>query len=120
MSPPSGLSIFVLDDEALIRVMIADMVEAMGHRVVAEAGNVAQALTLAETAAFDLALLDVNIAGQTSADVAAVVARRGLPLVFVTGYGSTGLPEGFRDRPALQKPFDVEDLKRVIDVAFGC
>jgi CheY-like chemotaxis protein len=55
------VSIFLVEDEALIRMMIAGMVQELGHRVVAEAGNIHDAQLLAQTAAFDLALLDVNV-----------------------------------------------------------
>jgi len=59
----SSLSIFVLGDEALIRLMVIQMIEYLGHHVAAEAGSIAVALSLAETADFDLALLDGNIKG---------------------------------------------------------
>jgi DNA-binding NarL/FixJ family response regulator len=50
----------------------------LGHRVVAEAGSVSEALPLAEQAEFDLALLDINVGGDNSADIAAIVERRSL------------------------------------------
>jgi CheY-like chemotaxis protein len=62
-----GTSIFLVEDEALIRMMLADMIEELGHRVVAEAGNVEDGRALAETAIFDLAILDINIAGRSIA-----------------------------------------------------
>ena len=80
-------SIFLVEDEVLIRMMLADMVEELGYRVVAEAGNVQDARALAETIFFDIAILDINIAGSSIAPVAAIVARRALPFFFVSGYG---------------------------------
>jgi CheY-like chemotaxis protein len=76
------LLIFVLEDEALIRMMIVQMLEELGHRLVFEAGNIREAMALATTADFDLAHLDVNVGGDTSNDVAAIVDRRGLPATF--------------------------------------
>lgn len=108
---------FVLEDEALIRMMIVEMVEDLGHRVVAEAGNIPEALTLAETAQLDLALLDINIGGDTSLDVAAVLERRRLPILFVTGYATSGLPSPFSERTLLHKPFQIEALRGAIDQA---
>jgi CheY-like chemotaxis protein len=67
MSKPGSLSIFILEDEALTRMMVVQMIEELGHRVVVEAGSRSEALSLAETADFDLALLDINIAGHTPA-----------------------------------------------------
>ena len=80
-------SIFLVEDEVLIRMMLADMVEELGYRVVAETGNVQDARALAETIFFDIAILDINIAGSSIAPVATIIARRGLPFFFVSGYG---------------------------------
>ena len=86
-------SIFLVEDEGLIRLLVADMIEELGHRVVAEAGNIQEALVLAETAVFDLAILDINIGGSSIVPVAEIVDRRGLPFIFMSGYGSGGRPE---------------------------
>ena len=112
-------SIFLVEDEALIRMMLAEMVEELGHRVVAEAGNVEDGLALAETAIFDLAILDINIAGRSISRVAEIIARRGLPFIFVSGYGPAGRPEAFRERPALPKPVLISNLSQTISLILG-
>jgi CheY-like chemotaxis protein len=112
-------SIFLVEDEALIRMMLAEMVEELGHRVVAEAGNIQDGQALAESAVFDLALLDINVAGYTSASIAEIIQGRGLPFLFVTGYNSTGLGPPFSDSAVLQKPFPTERLKGAIDLALN-
>ena len=109
------LSLFLVEDEVLIRMMIVQMVEELGHRVVAEAGSVDEALPLAETAEFDLALLDVNLAGESIVPVAITIERRGLPFPFVTGYGPAALPGPFHGSAVLRKPFPIAILKRAID-----
>ena len=78
-------SIFLVEDEGLIRLMLTDMIEELGHRVVAEVGNIEVGQALAGTAIFDLAILDINIAGRIISPVAEIVHRRGLPFVFVSG-----------------------------------
>jgi CheY-like chemotaxis protein len=108
-------SIFLVEDEALIRMMLADMVEELGHRVIAEAGNVAEARSLAETEDYDLAILDINLQGINVRPVAEAIAARSLPLLFLSGYGSAGLPEGFEGAPVLSKPCTSELLKNKID-----
>jgi len=113
------LTIFILEDEVLIRMMVAEMLEELGHRVVAETGSVPEARSLAASVEFDLALLDINIKGDTSADIAAIIEKRGLPLIFVSGYTTTGLPAPFQDRRVLRKPFPVEALKRSIEHAMA-
>jgi CheY-like chemotaxis protein len=75
----------LVEDEVLIRMMLADMVEELGHRVVAEAGNIQDAQVLAETIFFDIAILDINIAGSSIVPVAEIIARRGLPFFLSAG-----------------------------------
>ena len=96
-------------------MMVADMLEELGYSVVAEAGEINEALKLAQSAEFDLAILDVNVNGKVISPVADLLAARGRPFIFATGYGSAGVPEQYRDRPALQKPFQIETLARMID-----
>jgi CheY-like chemotaxis protein len=110
-----GASIFLVEDEALILMMLAEMVEELGHRVVAEAGNIRNGQALAESAVFDLALLDINLGGRCISPVAEIIARRGLPFLFVSGYGPAARPKQFSDRPVLQKPVLISKLGEAID-----
>ena len=111
----TGASIILVEDEALIRMMLADMIEELGHRVVAEAGNIQVGQALAQAAIFDLAVLDINIAGYSIRPVAEIIDGWGLPFFFVTGYGPAGRPEAFRTRPALQKPILISKLGEAIN-----
>lgn len=108
-------SIFVVEDEALIRMMLVEMIEELGHRVVAEAGHLDQARSLAETEQYDLAILDINLQGSNVRPVAEAITARGRPFFFLSGYGSGGVPEQFKDRPTLHKPCAIEMLSRTID-----
>ena len=83
----------------------------------AQAAKLPEALVAAKSADIDIAILDVNLNGQTTYPVAEALAARGKPFVFATGYGEHGLPEAFRDRPMLKKPFQIEGLKRLLDAA---
>src|SRR5450631_2312003 len=112
--PPGG-SVFLVEDEVMIRMMVADMLEELGYRVAAEAGEIGEAMRLAQTTEFDLAILDVNVNGKVISPVAELIEARKRPFIFATGYGSSGLPEEYRDRPALQKPFQLETLAKMID-----
>lgn len=73
-----------------------------------------EARKLAGAGGFDLAILDVNLEGQEIFPVAEILAERNLPFIFVTGYGAAGLPEHFRGRPTLQKPFQSEKLEAAL------
>lgn len=101
----------------MIRMMVADMLGELGFQVAAEAGDIDEAVRLVQATDFDVAILDVNVNGKTITPVAEAITLRGLPFVFATGYGADGLPEKFRDSPVLQKPFQMESLKRAIETA---
>src|SRR6201994_5202922 len=96
-------------------MLLASRVEELGHRVVAEAGTIKEAGAIAMTGVFDLALLDINIAGLGIDPVAHVIERRGLPFMFVTGYGAQWLPSLFRRRPVMEKPVSLDRLRDTID-----
>src|SRR6201999_1187973 len=112
--PHSG-SVFLVEDEVMIRMMVADMLEELGYRIAAEAGEISEAIKLAQSTDYDFAILDVNVNGKVISPVADLIKARNRPFIFATGYGSSGLPEEYRDRPALQKPFQLETLARMID-----
>jgi len=112
-------SVLLVEDEALIRMMIAEMVIELGHSVVGEAGDLATGQALARSVTADAAILDVKLGSESSDAIAAILADRGVPFAFASGYGSAGLPEGFRERPVIRKPFSIEELagcmKKLLD-----
>ena len=114
---PPGSSVFLVEDEVMIRMMVADMLEELGYTIAAEAGEISEALRLVPSTDFDLAILDVNVNGKVISPVAELIKSRNRPFIFATGYGSSGLPEEYRDRPALQKPFQLESLGKMIETA---
>jgi len=116
-APARRASVLVVEDEVMIRMMVTDMLVDLGHSIAAEAGEIDEALRLAESADFDLAILDVNVNGKTIEPVARVVERRKVPLLLSTGYSVDALPESFRGRPSLQKPFRIDTLQSAIDEA---
>jgi CheY-like chemotaxis protein len=109
--PPRFL---VVEDELMIRMLLEDMLTDIGYEVVASAGRLDEAVRFAREADFDVAILDLNLAGQSVAPVAAIIEQRGRPFVFATGYGERGLPEQYRGRPTLQKPFQQDNLDRIL------
>jgi CheY-like chemotaxis protein len=108
-------SVLVVEDEALIRLMLVDMLEqGLGLSVVAEAGSVSEGTSLAEVSEFDLAILDVNLWGLNVLPVAQAIEKRGLPFLFVSGYKRADLPAPFRDRLLVKKPIEISKLKAAI------
>ncbi len=111
---PNGARILVVEDELMIRMLLEDMLSELGYTIAAQAGRVDEALAAANSGDFQVAILDVNLNGQTIAPVADALAARGVPFVFATGYGESGLPESHRDRPTLKKPFQMDGLGRTL------
>jgi CheY-like chemotaxis protein len=111
--------VLVVEDDVMIRMLIEDMLGDLGFAVAAEASKVHEALAAVNSTAFDVAILDVNLSGETTGPVAEALAARGTPFVFATGYGEHGLPDQFRDRPLLKKPFQIESLKRMLETALA-
>ena len=107
--------LLVVEDEYLIRMLLEDMLADLGYDVAAAVGTIAEASEFAAHGDFSAAILDVNLDGQEIYPVAEILAKRGLPFVFVTGYGERSLTEPYRDRPALQKPFQIAQLKAALD-----
>lgn len=106
--------VLVVEDEALMAMLLEDMLQELGYEVAASTGQLDHALQLARTTAFDLALLDINLNGERSFPVADVVRRRGLPVVFATGYGKGILVPPHLGTPLLQKPFSLEELRSTL------
>lgn len=109
-------SILLVEDEALIRMMLVEMIEEVGHKVIAEAGDLERGLSLAQTESYDLAILDINLKGLIVTPVAEAVKARGLLLLFLSGYGALGRPEGFEGMVTLNKPCTPDVLRQAINI----
>jgi two-component SAPR family response regulator len=113
------VSALLVEDEGLIMMMLADMVHDLGHLIASEATNIKTAMSLAETGPFDLALLDINIAGALVTPVVDILDRRGVPIVFVSGYSDRTMPAELKGRLLVEKPFSKESLLDAINRATG-
>jgi CheY-like chemotaxis protein len=111
--------VLIVEDDVMIRMLIEDMLLDLGFAVAAQAAKVPEALAALKSTEFDVAILDVNLSGETTGPVAEALAARGTPFVFATGYGEHGLPAQFRNRPLLKKPFQIDGLKRMLDAALA-
>ncbi|TVV76877.1 response regulator [Sphingomonas solaris] len=82
-----------------------DLVEDMGCVVAGSAASLAEAEVLAARGQFDIAMLDINLNGETSLPVAAALQQAGIPFVFTTGYGSGAPVEAFTGVEIVKKPY---------------
>jgi DNA-binding NarL/FixJ family response regulator len=106
--------VLLVEDEFLTALELASTVEAAGYAVVGPAGRLEQALALAEGSDLDAALLDLNLRGDSSVPVAAVLKRRGIPFAFASGYDRSTLNGEFTDAPFLTKPYLKDTVLEVL------
>jgi DNA-binding response OmpR family regulator len=111
--------ILVVEDEALVAMLIEDALFELGFDVVGPAATVSQALALCHDERIDGAVLDVNLGGgQRSDSIADFLLSKRIPFVFVTGYGDAGVSARFADKAVLQKPFALPELRRLVERNF--
>lgn len=111
------MNVLLVEDEALVAMLIEDVLIELGHFVVAVGGRLGQALELAGEAKVDFAVVDLNLNGERTYLIAETLARRGIPFIFATGYGAAGVEPRWSRVPVLQKPFEPDELARAIDAA---
>ena len=110
MSESRKCRVLVVEDEAMISMLLEDMLLDLGAEAVGPAGRLDQALLLAIQADFDVGLLDINVDGRVVYPVADVLRHRNIPFIFATGYDPRDLPQRFAGCPTLTKPFSYEAL----------
>jgi CheY-like chemotaxis protein len=115
----SGLRVLIVEDESMVTMLLEDTLAEFGCTVVGVASRVNEAVSKVSSLAFDVVILDVNLNGDRSDPVAEALAMRGIPYLFVTGYGAGGVPEPFQDAPILAKPFHRSELERALAALAG-
>ncbi len=112
---PEAFRILVVEDSFLLVVSLEGTFDDLGWQIVGPATRKAEALAMAASETFDAALLDVNLDGEMSWDVAAVLKARGIPFIFSTGYDvSNILPPFLIGSPVIGKPFRNDEVERRI------
>ena len=119
--PATGLRVLVVEDEALIRMDLAEMLADEGYDVVGQAGDGQQAVELAEQLRPDLVILDVKMPVLDGIAAAERIAgQRIAPVVMLTAFSQRELVERARDAGAmayLVKPFARHELVPAIELA---
>lgn len=105
--------VMVVEDEALVALVLADQLAELGLSVVGPCSSVAEAKAVADEGDFEAAILDVNLGGELVYPVADLLSARGIPFVFVTGYGRESIDRRFADIPVLEKPVERESLENM-------
>lgn len=113
-APLSGLRVLLVEDEAIVAMLIEEMLSDLGCVVVEVAGTVSRGLALAadKDLRIDGAVLDVNLGGEAVYPVAEALIAKGVPFIFSTGYSTAGVQARYADVPVLAKPYEMSALKR--------
>src|SRR3982074_3873089 len=108
----AGRRVLVVEDEAMVTMLLREMLKDIGCEVVGSASRLNDAIEKATSLSFDLAILDVNLNGERTFQVADLLAARGVGFVFATGYGGGSVPASCGKRPSHLKSLQQEDLDR--------
>jgi CheY-like chemotaxis protein len=110
----NGLRVLVVEDQSIVALHVADVLRDAGCMVIGPVANLKPALDLACAERLDFAVLDVNLDGDHIFPVAQELENRGIPFVLATGYSDSTLPEHWRGRPCLRKPFTDAQLAELV------
>ncbi len=105
--------VLLVEDEALVAMMMRDILLELGLSVAGPFCTPAEAVAAARDDGVDAAILDVNLGGELIYPVADALAARGVPFVFVTGYGAESIDGRFAHVPILQKPIERQVLQHL-------
>lgn len=106
--------ILIVEDEPFIALTLEDMIDELGFVLAGTVSQIAEALDFIGREPVDCALLDVNLGSEKIDPVADLLAEKGCPFIFTTGYGRSGIPHQHAERPVLQKPFRMDDLASIL------
>jgi CheY-like chemotaxis protein len=115
----SNREVLVVEDEMMIAMLIEDMLEEFGCKLVGPATSVPRALELIANESIEIAILDLNLNGQDTYAIADALQQKNVSFIFATGYGSAGLRKEYENRPILQKPFQQKDLEIALVQTLG-
>jgi CheY-like chemotaxis protein len=114
-----GKRVLVVEDESLVAMLVEDLLAELGCTVSGSPATVADALAAVAGGGFDVALLDVNLAGERVDPVADALVACQVPFAFASGYGAAGVPAAHADAPIIAKPFRLQDLAQALASALS-
>jgi CheY-like chemotaxis protein len=114
VSERRDLRVLLVEDEAIIAIMLEDMLVDLGCEVVGPVASFAEAIQLARSEVLAGAFLDVHLGGESIYPVADLLAARDIPFVFVSGYGRAGIEARYSGAIVLSKPILDADLERAV------
>ncbi len=110
MSACAGKTALVVEDEAVVSMLIEDVLADLGCTDATTAATLQAGLDFIAKRKPDFAVLDVNLAGTASWPIAEALEKAGTPFIFTTGYGAQGVPPQYAGRDVVQKPFTEAEI----------
>lgn len=111
--------VMVAEDEFLVALVLEEDLRAGGFAIAGPYSTIEDAIYAASSDDIDAAVLDINMGGKMAFPVADALSARGIPYLFLTGYGASALPEAHRGVPCLSKPHELSsllrELRRLVD-----
>jgi DNA-binding response OmpR family regulator len=106
--------VLIVEDEYYLAHDLAEALRARGIDIAGPVGTLEEAEAALDQGPVDRAVLDVNLHGEMSFPIAERLEAAGIPFVIATGYSGESLPERFRGRPRVEKPFRPETLAEIV------
>lgn len=110
-----GLSVLIVEDDYYLAFDSKQALEAQGATVMGPCGDAVEAILLADSQAPDCALVDINLGGGASFAPARALLGRKIPIIFMTGYDASVVPEDLQQVPRLMKPVDSEQVIAAVE-----
>ena len=117
-APQATKRILVVEDSPVVGPFTADLLGELGYEVVGPAPTMAMARELIDGGAFDAALMDVHIRGERVFPLCEALDDRGVPFVLTSGYADWHMPDKWRDRPRLLKPYSIDEVQDALSRVF--
>jgi CheY-like chemotaxis protein len=113
----TGKRILLIEDSPVVGPFTAELLEELGCEVVGPAPNMAAARELVDRGGFDAALMDIHIRGERVFPLCDVLGAKGLPFVLTSGYADWQMADKWADRPRLQKPYKLDQVRQALSEA---
>jgi two-component SAPR family response regulator len=106
----------IVEDQYLIAADLSHAIGRLGGTIVGPAASTDAARQHLANSAVDLAFLDINLADEMVFPLADELESLGIPFVFATGHDSVIVPDRFKSKVRLEKPFTAETLREAVRV----
>jgi CheY-like chemotaxis protein len=110
----TGRRILLVEDSPVVGPFTAELLEELGCEVVGPAPNMAGARELVERGGYDAALMDIHIRGERVFPLCEVLEAKRVPFVLTSGYADWQMPDKWADRPRLQKPYTLNQVREAL------